>query len=82
MNLKDDAKWTAIIVFFRNNLRLHNHPALSIATQRGNVIPVYIAPRLEHAYSLLMNPQKSKATFPYPGKRLYFNGIGTHKYAR
>lgn len=82
MNLKDDAKRTATIAFYRNDLRLHNHPALSIATQRGNVIPVYIAPRLEHAHSLLMKPQKSKAAFPYPGKRLYFNGIGTRKYAR
>ena len=35
------------IVLFRDDLRLHDHPALWSATQRGKVVPVYIAPKLE-----------------------------------
>ncbi|BAQ09220.1 deoxyribodipyrimidine photolyase [Bacillus sp. OxB-1] len=32
------------IVWFRNDLRLHDHPALWEASRSGAVIPVYIAP--------------------------------------
>lgn len=35
------------IVLFHDDLRLHDHPALWSAAQKGRVIPVYIAPRLE-----------------------------------
>ena len=30
------------IVLFRQDLRLHDHPALTAATQRGSVIPVFV----------------------------------------
>lgn len=35
------------IVLFRDDLRLHDHPALWSAVKHGKVVPVYIAPKLD-----------------------------------
>lgn len=40
------------ILWFRNDLRLHDHPALSAAAKRGTVVPVFIwAPEEEHPWA-------------------------------
>lgn len=39
---------TITIVLFRNDFRLHDHPPLWTAAQKGKVVPVYIAPRISH----------------------------------
>ncbi|WP_301107525.1 deoxyribodipyrimidine photo-lyase [Sporosarcina sp.] len=53
------------IVWFRNDLRLHDHPALTEAAAHGEVLPVFILPEMRHAasdwwlhYSLLEMQQK------------------------
>lgn len=39
------------IVWLRNDLRLHDHPALSAAASFGEVIPLFILPDVRHAVS-------------------------------
>ena len=39
------------IVWFRNDLRLHDHPALTEAAAHGEVLPVFILPENRHAAS-------------------------------